>query len=261
MPEYQIVTDYNTRAELVKHNASDLDVARAAWVSNYGSDAREKDSERVEGLIRFLYKNNHTSPFEHNFFTFWIDCPIFVGREFMRHRTFSYNEVSGRYKMLEGRFYVPAQGRPLAQVGKPGAYSFEAGTDEQYVTMLLAHQASYEESWKQYNHMLEAGIAREVARNVLPVGIFTQFYASCNMLNLMRFLILRNDPQALQEIQYVARQMEAVFAQAAPLTYKAFVDRRTELQENEKYKQKWESLVEFLREHWVLDEIDERLLV
>ena len=91
---------------LEKCNASDLDVARAAWVSTFGSDAREKDPERVAGLVKYLYRNKHMSPFEHGSFTFMVECPIFVAREFMRHRTFSYNEVSGRYTDMKPVFYI-----------------------------------------------------------------------------------------------------------------------------------------------------------
>src|SRR6478735_3969861 len=102
--------------ELIKQNSTDIDVARAAWVSNYGEDAREKDGDKIYGLLKFLYRNKHLSPFEHGSFTFFIDTPIFVAREFMRHRTFSYNETSGRYKELKPRFYLVDSERPLTQV-------------------------------------------------------------------------------------------------------------------------------------------------
>jgi thymidylate synthase (FAD) len=219
------------RAELIKTNASDEDVARAAWVSNYGEDAREKDAERIQGLINFLYRNKHMSPFEHGSFTFWIDCPIFVAREFMRHRTFSYNEVSGRYKELEPRFYVPAERRPLVQEGKVGAYTFVEGDQMQRYVMELATVQAYKVAWKNYQEMLKEGIAREVARNVLPVGIYTQFYATANPRNIMQFLTLRNDEHALYEIRMIAQQIEAVFKETMPKTYIAYKKGKDEIQD------------------------------
>lgn len=210
------------RAELVKTNASDLDVARAAWVSNHGEDAREKDGERVGGLIRFLYKNKHMSPFEHGSFTFFIDCPIFVAREFHRHRTFSYNEVSARYTELSPKFYVPSEERPLVQEGKVGSYTFVAGSEEQKQKVSKAVRTVYGLAWLSYRVMKKMGVANEVARIVLPVGIYTQFYATVNPRNLMHFLELRNDEQALYEIREVAMQMERIFAEAMPLTYDAY---------------------------------------
>lgn len=211
--------------ELVKTNASDEDVARAAWVSNLGADARTKEAGRIEGLIKFLYANKHMSPFEHGSFTFFVDVPIFVAREFMRHRTFSYNEVSARYTELQPKFYIPSHSRLLVQRGKVGAYTFEAGTGRQHEKMLWAQKDSYEIAWKAYEKVLDLGVAREVARNVLPVGIYTQFYATCNPRNLMQFLTLRNDKHALYEIRDTAVQMEEILADTMPLTYKAYLGR------------------------------------
>lgn len=213
--------DHST-VELVKHNATDEDVAFAAWVSNFASEARNRDTSRIEGLINFLYKNRHMSPFEHGSFTFFVDTPIFVAREFMRHRTFSYNETSGRYKELEPRFYLAPDDRPLVQAGKIGAYTFVAGNDFQVRAKNYFTKKAYGLSWRMYKAMLRVGIAKEVARNVLPVGIMTQFYATANPRNIMQFLLLRNDKHALKEIRDVAVEIEAEFARAMPLTYAAF---------------------------------------
>lgn len=211
---------------LVKHNASDVDVARAAWVSNYGSDAREKDAGRIAGLINFLYREQHMSPFEHGSFTFFVDTPIFVAREFMRHRTFSYNEVSGRYKTLDPRFYVAPSDRPLVQQGKVGAYTFVPGSDEQYAIMRSTQINTLEQVWKAYQSQLEWGVAREVARDILPVSTMTQFYATANPRNVMQFLMLRNDKHALKEIRDVAVMMEEQFKIAMPLTWSVYRDTR-----------------------------------
>lgn len=211
-----------SRVELIKHNASDLDVARAAWVSNYGEDAREKDGARVKGLINYLYRERHMSPFEHGSFTFFVDTTIFVAREFMRHRTGSYNETSGRYKELEPRFYIVGPERPLIQQGKVGQYYFVPASEEQYNYVRTATEQAYENAWGAYQNMLNAGIAKEVARDVLPVGIMTQFYVTMNPRNVMQFLNLRTAPNALYEIREVAAKMEEIFAEAMPYTYEAY---------------------------------------
>lgn len=218
-----ITVDHST-VELIKHNASDDDVAFAAWVSNFAAEARNRPLERVAGLINFLYREKHMTPFEHGSFTFFIDTPLFVAREFMRHRTFSYNEVSGRYKKMEGRFYLPPFERPLVKdpESKVGAYKFLPGTDEQYAWLVKNYTEYFERGWTLYNEAIERGIANEVARINLPLSLYTQFYATANPRNVMQFLILRNDDPALYEIRDVAIMMEQHFADAMPLTYAAF---------------------------------------
>lgn len=247
----------NSTVELIKSSASDQDVAMAAWVSNfdrenlpvkvpsdddiehwkhYTSDDdgyyKERANQwypdvkpyvdRVGGLINFLYRERHMSPFEHGSFTFYIDTPIFVAREFMRHRTWSYNETSGRYKELAPRFYLIGDERPVTQKGKVGAYRFEEGTSEQYGNIYANTTLSYSNAWQAYQNMLNAGVAKEVARNVLPVGTMTSFYATANPRNVMQFLLLRNDDNALYEIREVAKVIEEKFAEAMPLTYAAY---------------------------------------
>lgn len=215
--------------------ASDVAVARAAWVSNYGADAREKDAEKIKGLINFLYRERHMSPFEHGMLKFYVECPIFVAREFMRHRTFSYNEMSGRYTELPPRFYVPPAERPLTQVGSPGKYTFSTGTESQQATTHDLTVKSYVKAWESYQGMMKDKVAREVARNVLPVGIMTQFYVTGNPRNWMQFFTLRNDKNALYEIRMVAQAMEEWFAGIMPLTYAAYkqYDWRNEREELE----------------------------
>lgn len=210
--------------ELIKTNASDEDVAHAAWVSNFGGDARTRETGRIEGLINFLYRERHMSPFEHGSFTFYIETPIFVAREFMRHRTASYNEWSARYSDLEPKFWIPNDERPLVQSGKVGGYRFLAGTVFQHRIKRYAMEKAYGMSYRMYLVMKKVGIANEVARGVLPVGIYTSFYVTMNPRNIMQFLQLRNDSNAQQEIREVAAAMEEHFAKAMPLTYKAYVE-------------------------------------
>ena len=219
--------------ELVKASADDSDVVWAARVSTAGEqsiDAREEDPERNAGLIRYLMRERHGSPFEHNSFTFLVRAPIFVFREFMRHRIgWSYNEESGRYRELEPVFYVPGPERRLVQIGKAGHYEFVDGTPEQYDTVQKQVRHACETAYASYQAMLDAGVAREVARAVLPVTTFSSMYATCNARSLMAFLSLRTKredskfpsyPQ--REIEMVAEKMEAEFARLMPITHGAF---------------------------------------
>src|SRR4051812_495177 len=174
-------------------------------------------------------RDRHGTPFEHSSMTFYVRAPIFVLREFMRHRTFSYNEESGRYRQLDPLFYLPEPERKLVQVGKPGKYEFIDGTPEQYKLAVEAIKESCRSSHRAYLEMLDAGVAREVARTVLPVGLYSSMYATCNARALMNFLSLRTRrddstfpsfPQ--REIEMVAEAMEAEWARVMPLTHAAF---------------------------------------
>ncbi|MFJ8477498.1 FAD-dependent thymidylate synthase [Kitasatospora sp. NPDC094011] len=219
--------------ELVRSAAADSDVIWAARVSTAGEqslEALQQDPEKSKGLINFLMRDRHGTPFEHNSMTFFISAPIFVFREFHRHRSgWSYNEESGRYRELEPVFYVPAEDRKLVQQGRPGKYEFHQGTPEQHRTTGEAMEAAYRESYARYQEMLAAGVAREVARAVLPVGLFSSMYATCNARSLMHFLSLRTRrensavpsfPQ--REIEMVAEKMEEQWARLMPLTHAAF---------------------------------------
>lgn len=218
--------------ELVKQAASDADVLWAARVSTKGEQSLEEISaepERSAGLINYLMRDRHGTPFEHSSMTFYVRAPIFVFREFMRHRTFSYNEESGRYRRLRPVFYVPGPERKLVQQGKPGAYEFADGTDEQHKIVTETVTESCRRAYASYLEMLDAGIAREVARTVLPVGVYSSMYATCNARALMNFLSLRTRrpdsafpsfPQ--REIEMVAERMEAEWAALMPLTHAAF---------------------------------------
>lgn len=218
--------------ELVKHAASDADVIWAARVSTKGEQSLadvDADPERSAGLINYLMRDRHGTPFEHSSMTFYVSAPIFVFREFMRHRTFSYNEESGRYRQLEPVFYVPGAERKLVQTGKPGAYDFTPGTRAQHALVTETVQSACRQSYVAYLEMLEAGVAREVARTVLPVGLYSSMYATCNARALMNFLSLRvKDPAATfpsfpqREIEMVAEQMEQIWAGLMPLTHAAF---------------------------------------
>jgi thymidylate synthase (FAD) len=218
--------------ELVKSSASDADVIWAARVSTAGDKSLEDvgaDASKSEGLINYLARERHGSPFEHTSMTFFISAPIFVFREFMRHRIASYNEESGRYRELRPVFYVPSKDRKLVQVGKPGAYSFVEGTTEQYQMTVDAIKETCTLAYENYQKLLTAGVAREVARAVLPVTLYSSMYVTMNARALMNFLSLRTAREGShfpsypqREIEMVAEKMEAEFAKLMPITYGAF---------------------------------------
>jgi thymidylate synthase (FAD) len=218
--------------ELVKASASDADVLFAARVSTKGEqslDDVDGDASRSAGLINYLMRDRHGSPFEHNSFTFFVRAPIFVWREHMRHRITSYNEESGRYRELEPVFYVPGPERNLVQQGKPGAYEFVPGTSEQYAVVDEQVRASCAQAYAAYQTMLDAGVAREVARVVLPLTIYSSAYVTMNARALMNFLSLRTKREGShfpsfpqREIEMVAEKYEVEFERLMPLTYAAF---------------------------------------
>jgi thymidylate synthase (FAD) len=212
--------------ELVQSMGSDEAVVKAARVS---TKTESVDASKDAGLINYLMRDRHGSPFEHNAFTFYIEAPIFVFREFQRHRIASYNEESARYKELEPVFYVPDLKRKLVQKGKPGAYVFEYGDLGQLAVVYRSTYEANKLAYEEYQKMLDAGVAREVARGVLPVNIYSSMFVTMNARSLMNFLSLRTDrkenlfpsyPQ--REIEMVAEQMEAIFAEKMPVTYDCF---------------------------------------
>ena len=221
--------------EMVRHSASDSDVLFAARVSTQGEQTLESAAsgedatEKDRGLINYLMRDRHGSPFEHNSMTFYVQAPIFVFREFMRHRIASYNEESGRYRELRPVFYVPGPDRHLVQVGKPGAYEFEPGTPEQLELTQKEVETVCREAYASYQRMLEAGVAREVARVVLPVTLYSSMNVTMNSRSLMNFLSLRTKREGTffpsfpqREIEMVADKMEALWAPLMPMTAEAF---------------------------------------
>ncbi|MHB1166735.1 MAG: FAD-dependent thymidylate synthase [Candidatus Nanopelagicales bacterium] len=219
--------------ELVRASASDADVVFAARVSTAGEqslDDVDADPAMSSGLVNYLMRDRHGSPFEHNSMTFFVRAPIFVWREHMRHRIASYNEESGRYRQLEPVFYVPDRQRPLLQVGKAGAYEFLPGTAGQYDLVDREVRESCLAAYAAYQRMLDAGVAREVARMVLPVTIYSSAYVTLNARSLMNFLSLRRKvvgshfpsfPQ--REIEMVAERYEEEWSRLMPITHAAFI--------------------------------------
>lgn len=213
---------------LRKSMADDLDVVEAARVSNAELDDVSKGVVKDEGLIRYLIKHRHGTPFEHTYFKFRVTVPIFVAREWHRHRIgWSYNEVSGRYVRFgidyPIRFYVPELARVPGSTTKQGSVFVEPGdskTEEMQKIILEANKNSLD----AYQTLIDAGVARELARMVLPLNLYTSYYATCNARSLMAFISLRNAPDAQWEIREYARIMEDMFATKMPFTHSAFVE-------------------------------------
>ena len=219
--------------ELVRSTANDRDVLFAARVSTQGEQSLEGNeadaTDRDKGLINYLMRDRHGSPFEHNSMTFYVQAPIFVFREFMRHRIASYNEESGRYRELRPVFYVPGADCNLVQVGKTGSYEFTPGTPEQSQLVDTEVRAVCTEAYASYQRMLEAGVAREVARMVLPVTIYSSMYVTMNARSLMNFLSLRTMREGThfpsfpqREIEMVAEKMEQFWVDLMPMTSASF---------------------------------------
>lgn len=216
-----------SHVELIQQVGNDSMLAAAARVSTLNdlklSADEEKQIEKDAGLINYLLTNKHGSPFEHGSATFRIETPIFVVREFHRHRIgWSYNEMSGRYTELPNHFYLPPKERPLVQEGSSAHPKLVPGSHEQYGVNNTSLGESYEESWATYQRLLAEGVAKEVARMCLPVGIFTQMYATANPRSIMKFLELRLAENAQYEIRMVAKKIEAIFAEHWPYTYNAW---------------------------------------
>lgn len=223
-----IQTRSDMTVQKVDYMGGDETIIQAMMVSTKGAEALEE--EATYGRIAFLMKNRHGTPFEHNSMMFYVEAPIFVFREFHRHRIgFSYNEVSGRYKELPPMFYVPDINRKLIQVGKPGHYEFRKGSTAQWGHTCEELRIAYEHAYDTYQDLLDEGVAKEVARACLPVAIYSAMFVTCNARSLMAFLSLRTKrdgstfpsyPQ--REIELVAEQLEVLFEAQFPLTYAAF---------------------------------------
>jgi len=228
--EVQFTSDITVK--MIDSMADDVSIARAAWVSTKGERAEDEiNTEKIGGLINYLMKHRHGTPFEHNAFTFLVKAPIFVFREWHRHRVaWSYNEVSGRYSVLPPLFYIPPKHRPLINAGTSARPKFEPGTAEQYQLVKTSLEANAYDAYDRYTTMLENGIGNEVARMVLPVNTFTAMYATANARSIMHFLSLRTEhddaaypSHPMWEIAQAAETMEEFFKGQFPITHEAFV--------------------------------------
>jgi thymidylate synthase (FAD) len=237
--------------EAVQQMGGDHMIVHAARVSTRGNWCREDvdDADQGYGLIRYLMKHRHGTPFEHSSITFFVHAPIFVWREWHRHRIGfaysdyglddgglgqSFNEESGRYKQLDPVFYLPPRDRPMMKVDgwKPGRPKFLRCDDEQtYQCVAENLKTAYAFAYHNYQCNLDLGIDPGLARACLPVGIYSSCWVTCNPRSLMAFLSLRTHDESAQfvsyplyEIEEAARACEKVFAAGWPLTHRAFVE-------------------------------------
>lgn len=212
---------------------SDLSVVNAARVSY----AKESDWEHFvagtstpptlkesdRGLINYLMKNRHGTPFEMVQFKFRVKCPIGVAREWQRHRIGSFNEVSTRYVEMEQDFYLPDLEDVRKQVGKPGHYQMKPLDESSAMDAVDTMRIAYDYAFETYRNLIRDGVAKELARNVLPLGLMTQFVWLVNARSLMNFLSLRTHETALLEIRKLARLVESEFEKVLPVTHAAWV--------------------------------------
>ena len=201
---------------LVDHMGGDLAISRSARVS-YDAPPREEDSK----LIRYLWSNGHTTPFESTTLTFEVKAPIFVVRQWHRHRTQSYNELSARYRELPEEFYVPE----LEQITTQSTDNKQMRTNEQNpdaAVIASAIRMSNIEAFDIYRQLIDRGCPRELARSVLPVGTYTHMFTTMNLLNLFRFLGERLHEHAQYEIRVYAEAMLELIKPVAPIAVDAF---------------------------------------
>jgi len=225
MSEVQFSSDMSV--ESLGHLGDDTTPLVAAWTSTYDSEEIQKrlqDDKRTRGFRKYLIREKHLVPFEHQVMTFRIDAPIFVTRQILKHRISSISEESGRYSELRPKFWVPGKGRAVKQVGKTGDYEFVRDEETQFKAFLSTRRSSLR-AWEEYRLLINSGVAKEVARTLLPVNIYSSMVITMNTRSLWNFFDLRtragsSKPQA--EIEQVAQQMQALWKEAYPLTYKAW---------------------------------------
>ena len=202
---------------LVETMGGDRGVVQAARVS-YGGGS--KGSEQDRKLIEYLLKHQHMTPFEQAVFKFHVSCPIFVMRQWIRHRMSSTNEISARYTEVQDEYYVPSAWRGQDLKNKQGS-SIAPSLD--HAALTAAYDEQMRPSLAAYRKLLAAGVAREMARMVLPVSLYTQFYWTVNARSLMHFLGLRAEGHAQWEIQQYAEALAVSFEEKMPWTYQAFL--------------------------------------
>jgi thymidylate synthase (FAD) len=204
--------------------ADDYSVVNSARVSfARNTDEQAEMSNAEVGLINFLMRERHGTPFEHNAFRFHVKCPVFVAREWFRHRIGSFNEFSARYSEVPNEMFVPELAEVREQTGKPGAYKFKQADMSTALRTTEIIAESNSNAYEAYAEMLALGVAKELARTVLPMGMFTQFYWTVNARALMNFLSLRTDENAQLDIRKYANAVETLFSKEMPITYESWI--------------------------------------
>lgn len=204
--------------------ADDYSVVNSARVSFARNTEEQAEMSSADvGLINFLMRERHGTPFEHNAFRFHVKCPVFVAREWFRHRIGSFNEFSARYSEVPNEMFVPELAEVREQYGKPGAYQFKQADMATAIRTAEIITESNSLAYEAYAEMLALGVAKELARTVLPMGMFTQFYWTVNARALMNFLSLRTDENAQLDIRKYAEAVESLFSKEMPITCAAWI--------------------------------------
>ncbi|MDP3986696.1 MAG: FAD-dependent thymidylate synthase [Nanoarchaeota archaeon] len=227
---YGEVGDYIGEVSYVDNMGDDKKIINAARVS-YGKEIEEIKEKDVT-LLKYLMDNKHTSPFEHCSVTFRFSVPLFVRSQHMRHRTWAFNEKSRRYSSEDIKFYEPQSFR------SPHKEDIQASNEEKFDPDMSKYstQSAYnlicehhDRSFRLYDALLDAGVAREMARGVLPQNLYTEYYGTCNLHNLMNFLNLRNSEHAQYEIRQVAKAIQEILCDLFPITMKLFLDKSEDI--------------------------------
>lgn len=204
--------------------ADDYSVVNSARVSFARNTEEQLEMSSADvGLINFLMRERHGTPFEHNAFRFHVKCPVFVAREWFRHRIGSFNEFSARYSEVPNEMFIPELSEVREQAGKPGAYMFKQSNMETAIRAKEIISEANSIAYEAYAEMISIGVAKELARTVLPMGMFTQFYWTVNARSLMNFLSLRTDSNAQLDIRKYAEAVESLFSKEMPVTYESWI--------------------------------------
>lgn len=203
---------------LVDFCGGDEMVVRAARIS-YGKEV--KGSEQDKKLISYMMRHKHGTPFEHSLFIFHVKAPIFVARQWFRHRIGSFNEISGRYVEYQEEFYIPRKLRKPDPKNKQGSIEADFQNEKELVQIF---QDSISSSYQVYKKLLDSGVAKEIARAVLPLALYTQFYWSVNPRSLMNFITLRISDDAQYEIRQYAERIVFFMKEKMPWTFSAFIN-------------------------------------
>jgi thymidylate synthase (FAD) len=203
---------------LIEFGGGDTMVVKAARIS-YGKEL--KGDEQDKRLIKYMMKHHHGTPFEHSLFIFHVKAPIFVARQWFRHRIGSFNEISGRYVEYQEEFYIPKKLRVPHPENKQASVEAYIENEEELIKI---YEESIKRSYEAYKRLIQSGVAREMARAVLPLALYTQFYWSVNPRSLMNFLNLRLQEDAQWEIRQYAERIAFFFYQMMPWTFSAFLE-------------------------------------
>lgn len=227
----------DVKAVLMDSMGGEGSIVRRARVSTEGAGSIEIPTAVLEGpdlgLLKWLYRNAHGTPFEGPEFEWYFEVPIFVSRQIVKHRLSSINEESGRYREMEGVFYVvPEEGRDVVQVGKTGNYQFEAGRPDQVDALRFVQRTQAESAWENYQKLIAYGISKEVARMHLPVSLYSSMYFKANLRSMLNFCALRKDwgpdakhqSKAQYEISLLTDQIAPVIQEKLPNVWDLFVE-------------------------------------